>query len=379
MSTLENFKGFFIRNRRVLSLVLIWLVYINLFSLLAVNRFNLKADDAYRWIPTDHYTQNRGLDLTKIHSQWDSDWYLSIVKNGYTIDENNTLSNIVFFPIYPALIKTVTSFSGLDPSLSGWSISCVFIFLSAICLFKLATEFHKESDPVLSVSLMLLFPTAFFLNAVYTESLFLFLSVTSFYLTMKRHYFSSACIGLLASLTRITGVLLFVPLLIQLFTQEGFTKKAIKKSSYFLLIPIGLLSFFAFHWIRFGDFFLFFKIESAWGRSFSFNADHFMFDSSASITNFLLDASYFIFIAVISLILLRKKMFAYATYVISTVVVAVSTGTLMSIGRYILVLFPIYLVGASLQNTVARHTWILISSTLMALTTILFVNGYWAG
>jgi hypothetical protein len=64
---------------------------------------------------------------------------------------------------------------------------------------------------------------------------------------------------------------------------------------------------------------------------------------------------------------------------VSTIGVAVASGTLMSIGRYILVLFPIYIVGASIKNEIAKYAWIIISVMLMALNTYLFVNGYWAG
>ena len=64
---------------------------------------------------------------------------------------------------------------------------------------------------------------------------------------------------------------------------------------------------------------------------------------------------------------------------LATIAVALSTGTFMSIGRYILVLFPIYILLASTKNQYLQQTWIFISTLLLAIYTILFVNNYWAG
>jgi Gpi18-like mannosyltransferase len=366
-------------KNKVILLVFFWLLMINIFALISLNRFNLKGDDAYKWIPVDKYDQNQGWNIVDLHSRWDSNWYLDVVRNGYVLRENDTLSNIVFFPLYPSLIKILSYLLRLNIVFSGWMISSFFLFLGAFYLFKITKEFHSEADPLLAVFLLLIFPTSFFLNSVYTESLFLFLSVASFYYAAKGKYGISGIFGFFAALTRITGILLFVPLLVQLCLKEGFNKNTLKKIFPFWLVPLGTFSFLLFHWLRFGNFFLFFKIESAWGRSFNLNVDNFLFFSRAAISNFYLDVFYLIFSILIIFLLIRKKLFPYAIYMASTVLVAIGTGTLMSIGRYILVLFPIFIIGASLKNEIVRYAWIMVSIMLMALNTILFVNWYWAG
>ena len=374
-----NIKKKLKENRSVIFLVLGWLILVNSFSLLALNRFNLEADNAYSWISTDNYNQEKGWNLVSLHSRWDSSWYLDIVENGYKYKSDDALSNIVFFPVYPLLIKFTSSIFSVSNIFSGWMISCFFLFLSAIYLYRLIKEFHKESDPLLSVFLLLIFPTAFFLNAIYTESIFLFLSVASFYYALKRKYFWSALFGMVASLTRITGLFLFIPLIVQGFIQEGFERSTIKKCWPLFFIPIGTFLFFLFYWFRFGNFLLFFKVENAWGRSFHFNAEHFLFSSQPAIANFSLDIFYALFIFIIILALIKKKYWAYALYVALTVIAAMSSGTLMSIGRYILVLFPIYIIGSSIRTDLMKYAWIMISLSLMILNTILFVNWYWAG
>ena len=64
---------------------------------------------------------------------------------------------------------------------------------------------------------------------------------------------------------------------------------------------------------------------------------------------------------------------------VATFLSALSTGTFMSIGRYILVLFPIYILMALVKNQYQKLTYIFLSTLLLAMNIILFVNNYRAG
>jgi len=207
------------KNKGIL-LAVIWLIVINVMGVLAMNRFNLKGDNAYAWIPVEKYYQGQSWNVINIHSRWDSNWYEELVKNGYMRKQNDTLSNIVFFPLYPLLVK-VTSFAMTGSViLAGWIVSCAFLILSGWLMFNFVKKFHSEADPLYAVFLLLIFPTAFFLNAVYTESLFLFLSLATFYFALEKKYFYAGLVGFLAALTRVTGILLFLPILLQFFMAE---------------------------------------------------------------------------------------------------------------------------------------------------------------
>jgi hypothetical protein len=356
-----------------------WIFVVNAIALIGLNRLNMAPDDAYSWIPTEKYNQDKSWNIINFHSRWDSNWYLDIVEKGYEKRIDDTLSNIVFFPLYPALVKTFSLLLGGNAILAGGVVSLLFLILSCQLLYKLVKKHHKESDPLFSVFLLLIFPTAFFLNCVYTESLFIFLSLAVFYFTFEKKYLFAGLIGFLASLTRVTGVLLFLPMLIQIFIQEKDKARGYEKYLSSFLIPFGTGLFFLYHWIVFGDPLLFFEVQSAWGRSFSVNLDHFILFSSASQANFLLDFFYIVFVLFVIGYFFKSKKYAYAVYMLSTVGVALASGTAMSIGRYILVLFPIYILGASLKNEIARYSWVLISAMLMALNTFLFAVWYWAG
>ncbi|MCH7604908.1 hypothetical protein IID24_02895 [Patescibacteria group bacterium] len=358
-----------------------WFVIVNIFALFALNRLNLAPDTAYTWMNPEETLQTQRWGIVSLHSQWDSFWYLDIAENGYSYKGEGQLANIVFFPLYPFLINIVASLVGGDLGLAGWTVSSVFLFLALLYLYKLVREYHSDINPYLPVLFLLIFPTAFFLNAVYTESLFLFLSLASFYYALQGRFFLAGIFGMFASITRATGVLLFIPLAWEYWRQHELQVGAFLRAKFLplLMIPLGTIGFFLFHYLKFGDVFLFLRVESSWGRAFSFNKDHFTFLTNPAVSNFALDLFFVSFFIVAIIFAFLKLRTSYGLYMISTFLVVVSTGTLMSIGRYILVLFPIYILAASIKNEYFRQAWILISILLLAANITLFVNNYWAG
>ena len=368
--------------KKIFIVFISWILIINVFALISLNRFNLESDTAYSWINPADFQQNQGWDLISFHANWDSFWYLDIAENGYFVgNDPSELYNIVFFPLYPFLMKAASFLTLGDFVLAGWLISIISLFLALFYFFKLVKEFHPEISPYLPIILFLVFPTAFFLNAVYTESLFLFLSLAAFYYGFKGKFVQAGLFGLLASLTRVTGILLFLPLAWEYFRRFGFKRKSVFSLNILpiFLIPLGTFSFFLYHYLKFGNFFLFFKIESNWGRTFTLQEGHFSFFSNPAISNFFLDAFFVAFVFSVLYFVFKKLRSSYGIYMAVTIAIALSTGTLMSIGRYILVLFPIFILGASIKNQYLQQAWIFVSILLLALYTILFVNNYWAG
>ncbi len=373
-------KKFWQVYKKIIIIFLIWLAVINTFALFSLNRFNLKGDTAYTWIDPNKFYQEQKWDPVSFHARWDSFWYLDIAQNGYSFKGVEKLSNIVFFPLYPFLIRTTSFLTGGNFVLAGWVLSLIFLLFALFYFFKLVKEFHPEINPHLPILFLLIFPTAFFLNAIYTESLFLFLSLATFYYGFKKKFLWVGIFGLFASLTRITGVLLFIPLLWEYLKSYNFNliRSFNSKLLPIFLIPVGTLSFFLYHYFRFGDFFLFFKVQYWWGRMFKLNWDHFLFFSNPAIVNFLLDIFFVIFVLAVIYFVFKNLRTSYGLYMLATMAIILSTGTLMSIGRYILILFPIYILLASIKNQYLQQAWIFISILFLTLYTILFVNNYWA-
>lgn len=375
-------ENFWLEYKKIIIIFLIWLVVINIFALFSLNRFNLAPDTAYNWINPAQFHQEQKWDIVSLHARWDSFWYLDIAQNGYSIEYNPWgLYNIVFFPLYPFLIKLISFLAGGNFVLAGWTLSSVFLLLALFYFFKLVREFHPEINPHLPIIFLLIFPTAFFLNAVYTESLFLFLSLAAFYYGLKKKFIYAGLFGFFASLTRVTGILLFVPLVWEYLRNNNFRIRSVLNLKILpvFLIPLGAFAFFLYHYLKFGNFFLFLEIQKNWGRAFTLQKGHFDLFSNPAIVNFYLDVLFVILALVVIFFAFKKLRTSYGLYILATISVALSTGTFMSIGRYILVLFPIYILLASIKNQYLQQALTFTSILLLALYTILFVNNYWAG
>lgn len=364
--------------KKALVIILVWFLVINIFAAVALNRLNLEKDSAYQWITTsDAQVEEQTWNPVPWHAQWDSYWLMSIADKGYEYQQDE-LSNIAFFPLYPILIKLVSFMVG-DFILAGWLVSIIFLFLSTLMLYRLVKEFHPSLNPYLPVIFLLVFPTAFFLNAIYSEATFLFFSVTTFYYLLKKKYWQAGLAGLLAALTRPNGILLIIPFGWELF--QEFRRRNYRWSDLpaTLLIPTGTFIYFSYIYFRFGDFLAFLKVEKAWGRAFVLDWSIVDFTSSAMVANFALDISFTLFAIIGACVLIKKLRASYGLYVLAAILVPLATGTLMSIGRFVLVLFPLFILPATIKSELGRTAWLIVSTLLLALYTLLFATNYWAG
>lgn len=361
--------------KKIVSIFFIWVLLLNAFAVLVNNRISLKGDNAYSWQNPEAYAQTQTWNTLGLHSQWDSAYYLYIAEHGYQYTGEG-LANIAFFPLYPMLIRVLAPLCFFNYALCGWLISLASLLAALVFLKKLIDEFHPGISSTLAATFLLIFPTAFFLNVIYTEALFLFLGIAAFYWARRGNFFLAGLIALAAALTRPPGFLLFLPLLMEFIVAKR--KRAIFLVS--LLLPLlGPLIYFSFHALWYGNFFAFFTVEDAWGRAFVFNASHFEILSRAGWVNIGMDIFFLLSGMVSALFVAGKVRLSYGIYMLAMILLALGTGTLLSIGRFVLVLFPMYLLFSRFQNTYLKLGIAFASILLLAFYTLLFVNGYWAG
>lgn len=364
--------------KKVLGVYVVWLVIINLFAIYALNRFNLKPDTSYSWLDPQQFYQDQKLDLVSLRIHWDSFWYIKIAKIGYEYVPKQ-MSSIAFFPLYPALMWTLSYLTTIDLSLSGWIISIISLAVGLIFLYKLVKENHSQIDPLLVIGLLLIFPSSFFLTSVYTESLFLSLSIIFFYYLLKKQFIYAAIFLSLCCLCRVNGLFLFAPFIYEYFKLYGFRKFFNLQLLSFLIAPLGIISFTIYEYIKFQEPLAFLKSQMEWGRKFVFNAEHFQLISPSSYSNLATDLLFLIVGITCSILLMRYVRLSYGLYCLITLIIPVLSGTLMSISRYSLILFPIFILIASSKNKIFIYAWVILSTLLLASYTILFVNNYWAG
>ena len=121
--------------KKVVIIFLLWLLVINIFAVVALNRFNLKGDTAYNWINPSEFHQEKTWNPIPFHAKWDSFWYLDIARNGYSFKGREKLSNIVFFPLYPSLIRLTSFLTAGNFILAGWILNVIFLLLALLYFF----------------------------------------------------------------------------------------------------------------------------------------------------------------------------------------------------------------------------------------------------
>ncbi|MEM6451246.1 MAG: hypothetical protein AAF703_13125 [Cyanobacteria bacterium P01_D01_bin.105] len=202
---------------------------------------------------------------------WDSMWYMDIAQNGYStatkLVDFPDQTNFAFFPLYPLLMRFVGIMTGGDPFIAGLIISNVCLISACYLLYKLVELEWGDVIARRSIKYLLLFPVSFILSGVFTESLYLCLSLLCFYLAKKRRWWLAGLCGGLLSATRSLGVLIAVPLLWEYASSIRFKPSQIRLSVLFVaLVPLGLLAFSYYNYQATGDFLFFKTNQAAWNR-----------------------------------------------------------------------------------------------------------------
>lgn len=313
-------------------------------------------------LPHAQYNGSPHLGLS-IWGVWDTGWYMDIAKNGYSIPDSippsyTSQENWAFFPLYPLLMRIIGSVFGNRYYIAGLLISNISLIIASFLLYYLIRSYYSRKIALNSVKFLYLFPTSFIFSGVFTEALYLALTLACFLFSQKKNYLLVGISGFFLALTRTLGVLIFIPVLYELLKTHKFKITEIKfKILYLMLIPLGLVLFAIYNYQLTGDFFAFKNIQNVpgWNR----NITNFLVILMNGFQQGLIDDINIriiveLSITVISLLFLlifcRKIKFSFLLFAIYSILIPLST-SLDSMPRYILPVFPLYLILAKLSNS----------------------------
>jgi hypothetical protein len=197
--------------------------------------------------------------FTDTWARWDSDFFLRIAEDGY--DE----ASAAFHPLYPGLLAALgRAFFG-HYVLAGVIVSLLAVLGSFVLLHRIAEERLGAEGAQRTVLYLAVFPMTLFLQAVYSESLFLLLVLAAFALAERERFAAAGLVAGLAILTRAAGLAL-LPALALLAWRNRERLRALAGVA--LAVPVAAVYPLVL-WQQVGDPWAFADAQDRWHRSFS--------------------------------------------------------------------------------------------------------------
>lgn len=366
----------------IVVIFLIWRVSLLFFAFLGINFIPLR--EGYLGGGIEIYKNN---PLLWGWANFDGVHYLNIAQTGYGLYQQ------AFFPLYPFLIRWLTPLFFQNYLLSGLAISHLAFVVSLYLLYKLIKLDFEEKIAKRSILYLLLFPTSFYFGSVYTESLFLALVLGSFYAARKKQWLIAGVLGAFASAARFAGIFLFPALFVEWCQEKTESKNEdIKSFLPLLFIGVGLLFYMWYLKRTVGDplYFIhvqpFFGAERTGGKIILLYQVFWRYFKMIATTK--LDPLYFavwlellagvLFLGLSIFAYLRLRL-SYFVFMVLAYITPTLSGTLSSMPRYVLTLFPGFILLALLAE---KYRWLkiiypIIGGILLIISTILFTRGYW--
>jgi hypothetical protein len=373
-------------GRRVLQRPVAWFC-LTLFASKALVVCGILAAFAFEY---DHELFNRAYanwsTLGSLESRlatWDSAHYLKLSAHGYEAGS----PSCAFYPLWPCLINLAT------PLVAGNRLAAAFLLanglsVAALWLFHgIVEQRHGTLLADDSLALMLSFPGALFFSFPYTESLFLLLVMIFFNGIGRGRYFGPGIACVLLPLTKAMGVFILVPLAWHICESRN-----LRRCWPLLGLPVlGYATYFWIMWLTTGDALAGFAAQSAYpnapsvGNMVDFHAVYNAFLNMITVggmMNGVIDRVLFLALAVLLPVILRfdKAWFLYAACM---GIVPALTGWFMSYRRFVIVVFPLFIVIAYLLrmagSRLAFWYYAVFLACLQFWAVIQFVNFRWAG
>jgi hypothetical protein len=325
--------------------------------------------------------------VMNMFNRWDAPHYVDIAKNWY-VNTGDPANFIVFFPLYPILIRLFT-FDFNFINLSALIVSNVCSLIAFFYLYKLTKLEFNESVAVKAVLFLSIFPISYFLSAPYTEGLFFALVIASIYYARLGKWQFAGLISLFAALTRIAGLLLLPVLFVEYFHQKGWkTRKTDMNILWIFLSLAGFLIYLNINNQVTGNPFTFLTIETthwnnklepwtgltaaySWARTASY---------PDNITIGIAPLAFALFgLLMVGVSVLRRLRPVYIVYMLLSWGLAVSTSWWISVPRYVMAMFPMFMLFGLLTRKKAVNVAIaLVSGAALCYFTVLFALGWWA-
>lgn len=341
-------------------------------------------------------------------ANFDGIHYLQIAGQGYS-------DQYRFLPLYPSLIALPQNLFQLTTFSAGSVIIALLIctmatLVGSVFFYKLLRLDYSAKESERSVWFLLAFPTAFFLSCVYTEALFFLLSILALYLARTGKWGWAVVCAMLLSVTRLTGVLIALPLAMEYLAARApaefntktaaqwfkdYIQKLIRYTWWIPLVcALPVVLYALYNYSKTGDALFFVHGHGQLANGRSVTSLVFPLQTAVRYLRILIRVPMSLYefwlallevlstIAAGTLLVQAYRVKVRASLVVFGMalwVVPVLSGTLSGMPRYIVLLFPMYVVLAKLVPPQRAQFALAIMFVAQLLLATLFARGYLIG
>lgn len=328
----------------------------------------------------------RSLVWERLTLPGDAERYLQIARDGY-VKEGPDAINLVFYPLYP-LLMSIFSFGGWPMEITGMVISRLSLAGASVCLYELLRTDGDEKTAFFSVLLMAVYPFSMFTMGVYTESLFLLLTIGCMLLIRKDKMVFAGIVGFLAALTRVQGMLLIFPAVYRVVAGRlGSEKRKLRWTDMcVLLIPAGFAVYLIINASLHGNAFQFLLYEEGepWYQTSRWVGENIAlqyrqvqeFAGLEWVIYIPQIVLYFTALTILFLGIRNGVRMEYLLYGAVYLGFTYLSGWMISGGRYMLCCFPCFIVLAQLKKDGLRLGLALLSAGVFVVYSLMFLMGY---
>lgn len=336
-------------------------------------------------IPLNDLAAKPTQDFWDFSQNYDAGNFIDIARVGY----NKVTA--AFFPGFPLLIFAAAKlFHTTKLAVVSLVLANILTLGAMVQMYRYAKLTSDDETAWESMVLMIAFPFSIFLALGYSEPLFLFAAISSFLMVKKGKFIEAGIFGAVAGATRLVGTVLIIPLLIEAIIY------AVKHRSYFRPLGVflalgGIIGVGLYYRHVLGDplAWLHSYGPTTWNRSiglgafYNLKSDLIIIFHKVNMNNdtFILPWTevFAVSFALFGTIVLAfQKKWSELVFVVLGMAVILSSGSLVSINRYVISFFPLFIATASLTKKV-KYLIAFLFLPLAGLYMAMFSKGWWVG
>lgn len=312
---------------------------------------------------------------------------IAIAQHGY-----DQVGRTAYFPLLPLLEHLLAPVLGGDYGLAGLVVSNVAFFGALVVLRDLVERDFGADTAHRAILYVAIFPTAFSFFAPYGESLALLFSVGAFAALRRRQWWLAGVLGGIAALASVLALLLLIPFAVEFLIARRYRLIRWWESLAALLIPAGTGVYALYLQLRFHDPLVFWRAQFPLSRGLQWPGATLVTEIGAlvagnqhsiALSRLALELAAVAAVLVIGALALWRLPLIYGLYTLALLASslllpsAFALGALQSGGRFVAMLFPVFVLLAQWGVRDRMHEALLLAQ--VTLLTLLVIHFFAAG